>query len=651
MAFAELVDGRLVVQTQWHEKDIVKQIPGAAWDPRAKTWTLPLSWGSCVVMRGVFGDTVRIGPKLNEWAWRERRERIAPANAVRERTELLDDSSLDAELLKTWREESQLFKTARKQLFPFQEAGVQFLVRAGDALLADEMGTGKTVQTLSAIRALKALGRKAFPVLVVCPNSLKTSWENHAADWLPEANVYVVRGGATERKKILAAAKEDPMALVIVNFESMRLLSRLAGYGSIRLQKCRECDPENGDERLTAARCEIHPKVLNQIEFATCVLDEAHRVKDPKAKQTRAIWYTFHHPSVQRRWALTGTPIANHPGELWSTMYTVSREEFPVKSKFLDRFAMMSWNQFGGMDIVGLRPDTRDELFKFFDPRFRRMTKAQVLPQLPPKTRIVYHVEMTPKQRRAYEEMSQGMVTYLDDGTMIVARSNLTARIRLLQLASSYCKISRDPADPDNPALWKVELSEPSPKVDALFELIDDLKVYSPGGTSIVVASDQRKLLELASARLEREKKSHVMITGTVPEHQRAENLARFQAGDVPLLMFTYKAGGVGLNMTKASVLIRLQRSWSLIDNRQGEDRVHRIGSKHDSVTIIDVVTAGTVEEQQMQRLAEKLRRLEEINRDRERLRAAGISTQHLDEEEAILAMADLGEEGEVINE
>ena len=119
----------------------------------------------------------------------------------------------------------------------------------------------------------------------------------------------------------------------------------------------------------------------------------------------------------------------------------------------------------------------------------------------------------------------------------------------------------------------------------------------------------------------------------------------------MPLLMFTYKAGGVGLNMTKASVLIRLQRSWSLIDNRQGEDRVHRIGSKHDSVTIIDVVTAGTVEEQQMQRLAEKLRRLEEINRDRERLRVAGISTQHLDEEEAILAMADLGEEGEVINE
>src|SRR5690606_25757399 len=111
-------------------------------------------------------------------------------------------------------------------------------------------------------------------------------------------------------------------------------------YGSIRLQKCRECDPENGDERINAARCEMHRKELNDFPFKTCVLDEAHRakdpkakqthvlngkslspfrtcvldeahrVKDPKAKQTRAIWYVFHQPTVERRWALTGTPIA-----------------------------------------------------------------------------------------------------------------------------------------------------------------------------------------------------------------------------------------------------------------------------------------------------------------------------------------------------
>lgn len=497
------------------------------------------------------------------------------------------------------------------------------------------------------MRVLDKLGRSPLPALVVCPNSIKDQWALRIEEWLPEATPYVVRGSTNERRKILAQAKDDPSAFVIVNIESVRLLSRVAGYSSIRLQKCRECDPESGDERISATRCEMHLKELNDFPFKTCVLDEAHRVKDPKAKQTRAIWYVFHQSSVERRWALTGTPIANHPGELWSTMHAVSPEDFPTKSKFLDRYAMMSWNPFGIAEVVGLRLDTRDEMFKFFDPRFRRMTKALVLPQLPPKTRIVHKVEMSPKQKKAYAEMEVGNVSYLADGTALVARSNLVARTRLLQIASSYCTITRDPTAPEDASKWTVDLREPSPKLEALLELIDDLKVYDFGGPSVVVAAEQRKLLELVSQRLTKEKLDHTMITGAVPDSQRSLNLARFQGGNVPLLMFTYKAGGVGLDMTKASVLIRLQRSWSLVDNRQGEDRVHRIGSEqHTSITIVDVVTAGTVEEVQMRRLAEKLRRLEEINRDRARLQAAGISTSQLDEEEALLMQADLGEPG-----
>lgn len=103
MAFADIVDSRLVVQTEWAEKDLIRQVPGSAWDPRAKVWTLPLSWGSCVTLRGVFGDRVQIGPTLNEWAWRERRERIEPVNAVRQRLEILDDGSPEVEVLKSWR--------------------------------------------------------------------------------------------------------------------------------------------------------------------------------------------------------------------------------------------------------------------------------------------------------------------------------------------------------------------------------------------------------------------------------------------------------------------------------------------------------------------------------------------------------------------
>lgn len=635
MAFAEIVDDYLAVQVTWVEKDIPKQVPGCRWHIERKHYRFPLSWASCIGLRGVFGSQLEVGPKLNDWAFNELKHRVQPANDLRSLIEP------DGEWVGS--------NDHVERLYPFQLVGREFLSLAGDALLADEMGTGKSVQTVTALRRVAELtSDSALPALIVCPNSVKAHWERHVKEWLPEATAYLIRGKPAERRRLLAEAAEDEAAVVIMNFEQMRLHSRLAPYGSIRLLRCRQCDPVSGDERKTAAGCEVHPKELNSFEFRTCVLDEAHRVKDPRAKQTRAIWRVFHADTVERRWALTGTPIANHAGDLWSAMHAVAPGDFPVRGTFLDRYAMMTWNSFGAAEVTGLNPATRDELFTFLDPRLRRVTKSLVLPQLPPKTRITHTVEMEPKQKQAYEEMQTGLVSRLEDGSLMVARSSLVAQTRLLQLASSMCEIDRGD-EPDDPASWQVEPCEPSPKVSALLDILDDLGVRdtSIGATrpSVAVAADQRRLLELASARLEKEGIDHVMITGRVPEAVRAASLARFQSGEVPVLLFTYKAGGVGLDMTAASTLVRLQRSWSLVDNRQGEDRVHRIGSeRHDTVTIIDVVTLDTIEEVQMLRLSEKLRRLEEITRDRERLVAAGVTTASLDDEEAQLMGAFLGE-------
>src|SRR5690606_28327159 len=125
----------------------------------------------------------------------------------------------------------------------------------------------------------------------------------------------------------------------------------------------------------------------------------------------------------------------------------------------------------------------------------------------------------------------------------------------------------------------------------------------------------------------------------------RQRNLELFQAGKVKVIMFTYKAGGVGLTMNAADILVRLQRSWSLVDNLQGEDRVHRIGSEiHDSVNIIDVVTANTVEVQQCLRLHSKSQRLEEIVRDRDQLVKHGLPTAAIANERERRETASLGE-------
>lgn len=496
---------------------------------------------------------------------------------------------------------------------------------------------GKTPQTLSMIRAHDELDGTGLPALVVCPNSVKTHWEREVTKWCPRATPYVVDGSAARRRKTLKAALDDQTALVIVNVESIRLFSRLAPYGSVRLARCRECDPATGEEKLSASRCEVHAKELNGFRFQTVVWDEIHRGKDPKAKQTRAVWRVAHEPWVRWRWGLTGTPVANHPGDLWAIMHFINPIEFPTRSTFQDRFCLMSWNAFGGMDVVGVRPDTRDELFKIVDPRFRRMLKAIVLPQLPPKVRETRYVDLPTAQRRAYDQLATTLRTRLADGSLLLAANQLVVKTRLMQFAAASVTVEKP--DEDDLSSWQVTLKEPSPKLDVLEEVLEELGVLSPEPRApVLVAAEYLGLVDMIGARLDKIGVRWAKITGEVAPIDRQRALDDLNAHRIRVLVFTGKAGGVGLNMSAADTLVNVQRSWSLVDERQKEDRNHRVGSEiHDSVRIVDIVTNNTVEEDQVTRLHEKLLRLEEITRDRARLHAAGQNAGHLDLEEQSL--------------
>lgn len=621
MPVVELRDDRIIVATSWNEKELVKAIPGSRWNATDKEWSVPLTMPACSQLKGSFPETLTVGPLLTQWIWHEYDTRVKLAMALRER---FDDP------------DGGIHNDPR--LYSFQRIGVEWLIKAGSGLLGDEMGTGKTVQVLTAMRILQEeMGQLTLPALVVAPNSVKINWAKEAAVWFPMATPYVLTGTATVKAKLLAAAAKDPTALVVTNFESTFRLSRLAGYGSIRLARCKECDKQYGLD-IKPAACEVHPRPLNAIPFRTVVVDEAHRIKDPKAKQTRATWALGSAPSVTRRWALTGTPLANDPSDLWSLGRFFAPDEYPTKSKFVDRYCLQAWNNHGGLEVVGINPEHRDEFYRIFDPRFRRMPKALVLQQLPPKIRQTRLVEMTPKQKKAYDEVHARLVTRLADGSVLVAKSDLSAQIRLLQLASSYCTVEY--VDPEDPSTWLVHLAEPSPKVDELMVVLDEL-----GDRQVVVAAEQRKLIELAVKRLEKAGISYGLITGAVDAYDRQRALERFQSGQLRVLLFTLKAGGTGLTMTAADTMIRMQRSWSMIDNMQGEDRVHRIGSEiHEAINIIDIVTQDTVEEVQIERLYEKSRRLQEITRDRATLMAAGHSIVHLIDEENKILNSFLGE-------
>jgi SNF2 family DNA or RNA helicase len=595
-------------ETLWNDSYQIKMIPGKKWDRRAKRWTLPKSYAACIVLRELFGDRIVVEPELAAWA-RSERNRRNEVLSLREALELGGRSA---------------FANDHDDiLYPYQVPGRDFLVKATNALMGCEMGTGKSLQTLAAIRVADTIGQ-AYPALIVCPNSLKRNWEREIKRWLPEANPFVIQGSAAKRRTQIAEAAEADNAIIIVNIEAMKLHSRLSSYGSTRLKRCMECETKTqpGTPDLKESACEVHEKELNRVPFRVCVLDEAHRVKDAQALQTRAIWNVFHGPTVEYRWALTGTPVANHPGDLWSIMHAIAPETYPAKSAFIDRYARIEYNHFGGMSIVGLNHEHKEEFFKILDPHFRRMIKADVLKQLPDKVFMRRDVEMSPKQARAYKDIAKELVTVLEDGTVLVANGNLAGATRLLQFASAYCEVEQGET-PEDPATWLVSLTDSpkSSKIDELMSIIED-----EPGKPMVIAAEHRQLIDLAATRM--------ADAGHPGERDAA--VQAFQDGKIDHILFTYKAGGVGLNLTRADTMVRLQRSWSLIDNNQGVDRIHRIGSEvHDKVTIIDLVAAGTIEETQLERLYDKAERLEEIVRDRAKLLALGKTTDDLDAEAA----------------
>lgn len=616
MAHADIMGDRIFVQTHWNEKELIKLIPGARWKSEHKVWTIPLSWAACVQLRGVFQSTLTLGQDLVNWAKFEREVRVDRSLKYR--------NVIEPTLI-----------GPQDNLYPFQRAGVDWLDIAGSALLADEMGTGKTIQILELLNQLELHDVDYLPALVISPNGVKRNWQYETVKWAPQINPYVISGSSMKRKAIIHEVADDPRALAIVNFEALRTHSRLAGYGSIRLKRCVDCGGKNPDVR--AMSCEVHARELNLINFKTVIVDEAHRIKDPHAKQTRAVWAIGERAQVTRRFALTGTPIANDPSDLWSVMHFVAPVEYPVRSPFIDRYCLLAWGAYGGLDVKGVNPVNRDEFYRILDPRFRRTPKALVLPQLPPKIRSTRVVELSPKQLKAYKDLEDGIATRLPDGSILVAPNDLEARTRLIQLSSATLEqVGVDPIT-EKP---KFRMCDPSPKIDELEIVLDEL-----GDKPVCISADHRQLIDLASKRLTKLKISHALIVGGQHDFERDVALRDFQAGKLRALLFTLKAGGTGLTMTAADTMIRLQRSWSMIDNYQGEDRVHRIGAeRHESIHIIDIVAQGTVEDDQLRRLYEKSERLEEITRDRARLLAAGITTTfELDEEEKRILASDLG--------
>jgi len=618
-------------------KDLLTSIPGAHYSSKTFSWSLPLTYPGFLALHTTFNHELKVGERLKAWADEIYREKIGPSLALRDVVQA----------------------PGYPDLYPHQNAGVRFLTTAERALLCDGLGSGKTRTTFASVRRLYEMGKNPFPVLVVAPNSTKISWKREIEEVWPGLKVTVVNGTATQRRKQLeefsgknpcpihnvtqteSTILEDTATsqsvaqkktsrgskelkctcgghVVVVNWEAVAGHSRLAKYGNIALKRCVECG--GADEKVTPAKCQVHLKELNHINFQTVIADEAHRMKDGASQQARALKAAT--GDAPYRFALTGTPVANTPDDLWSILNWMYPEAFPSKTKFIDRYLDVSLNAYGAINVLGIKSHMEPEFFGFLDPILRRMPKEVILPFLPP---VVYErrdVEMAPKQKKAYEQMRDKMVAELDDGDLLITTSPLTKMTRLLQFAAAYAEMEEVEVtheDGTKSTELKAVLSEPSSKLDAF---MDDIEGF--GDESVVVFSASKQLINMLGKRMDKAGIRYGRITGDEDSIERQIHMDNFQNGKVQFILCTTGAGGTGITLTKASTAVYLSRPWSNIDSEQSEGRIHRLGSEqHDHITYIDYVTTGTVEETVFDALFNKSVQLQTILRDENLIRKA----------------------------
>jgi superfamily II DNA or RNA helicase len=346
--------------------------------------------------------------------------------------------------------------------------------------------------------------------------------------------------------------------------------------------------------------------------FANGVLvRNCHRSKDPKSKSSRALWAATGDADI--RIAMTGTPIANNVLDLWSILHWISPEEWPSKTRWVDRMVDTMLNAFGGMMVLGVKAHMSNEFEATLHPRMRRMLKTRVLPWLPEMLFERKDVEMSPKQAKAYKQMRDTMIAELE-GEILTAPSALTQTVRLLQFASSSAELVVN----EETGEISTKLIEPSCKVDAV---MDDIENGDFGTDSVAVCAVSRQLIDILSRAMSAKKIPHGLITGAQDADERQQAVDDFQSGKTKWILFTAQAGGVGITLTAARRLIMLQRPWSLVDHKQALDRVHRIGSEiHDSIIITDYVTEGSIEERVIQALSTKADNFDAIVHDRAKL-------------------------------
>lgn len=434
-------------------------------------------------------------------------------------------------------------------------------------ILADDMGLGKTLQIISVLLAAKEEGKEGTS-LIITPASLVFNWGEEFARFAPELKVTLVTGSQDTRKKLLTGWKESDV--LVTSYDLLR--RDIALY--------------------------------EEKEFQYQVIDEAQYIKNHTTAASKAVKVI----KSRTRYALTGTPIENRLSELWSIFdylmpgflygYDVFRRE--IESPI----------------VKHQDEDAMNRLKKMVSPFILRRVKEDVLKDLPEKLEETRYVRFESEQQKLYDAQVLKLRESIESGGQEEFNKN---RFRILAEITKLRQICCDPA------LCFENYNKGAAKAEACIDLV---RSAIEGGHRILLFSQFTSMLDILKSEMDSAGIGYYVITGSTPKQERLELVKKFNKGDTPLFLISLKAGGVGLNLTGADVVIHYDPWWNVAAQNQATDRAHRIGQTK-KVTVYKLIAKNTIEEK-IQKLQETKRGLADQVINGETGQLAGMSRDDL---------------------
>lgn len=425
--------------------------------------------------------------------------------------------------------EFPLPKSLDASLRSYQETGYKWL-RTLDyyglgSVLADDMGLGKTLQTIAFLASKIEEGKGPF--LVVCPASVLYNWEHEFHKFTPDLRTLIISGTKEERASQVKQTLDENIPILISSYP---LIQR--------------------DGNL-----------YSDINFSSLILDESQYVKNMNTKTAKAV------RNIQRQHtvALSGTPIENHLGELYSLFSIVMPGLFESPAHF--------------------KSLTRQEISEKIKPFMLRRLKSEVLFDLPEKTESTEYIDLAADQKQLYQTqinlLKEEVKTYIDKDNIQSNRMSILAGLtRLRQICN-------------DPRLILQDYEGDSAKLLRVLELLEEAK---ENGKRVVLFSQFTKMLGLIRQELDTLGYDYHYFDGSTKAKDRLDLANRFNMGEKDLFLISLKAGGTGINLTGGDTVILYDSWWNPAIEDQAADRVHRFGQKK-SVQVIRMISKGTIEE------------------------------------------------------